>query len=56
MAVRAPEIDRACAEATELAHAAAVAQAGVITVGEHVEVRPEDARVVTHYFACDHAG
>ena len=56
MAVRAPEIDRACAEATGLAHAAAVAQAGVITVGEHVEVRPEDARVVTHYFACDHAG
>lgn len=56
MAVRAPELDAACAEAVELAHSAAVAQAGVIAVGEHLGTRAEEARVATHYFACDHPG
>lgn len=56
MAVRILELDSACAEAIELARAAAIAQAGVITVGEHQEVVPEDVRVATHYFACEHPG
>ena len=46
------ELDAACAEAVELARAAAVRRAGVLEVGEHVEVYPEDTRVATHLFEC----
>lgn len=53
---RTLELDLACAEAVDLAHDAAVARAGVIGVGEHLECLPEDTRVATHYFGCTHAG
>lgn len=48
------ELDRACAEAIDLARAAAVRRAGVFEVGEHRGVAADDTRVATHYFACDH--
>jgi len=48
------ELDRACAEAVDLARAAAVRRAGVFEVGESRGVVANDTRVATHYFACDH--
>lgn len=50
------ELDKACAEAIDLARAAAVRRAGVIEVGGHVGVVAEGTRVATHHFACDHPG
>ena len=50
------ELDAACADAAELAHAAAVRRAGVFGVGEHVGVVAEGTRVATHYFTCPHPG
>lgn len=50
------ELDQACAEAVELARAAAVRRAGVLEVGEHRSVYPEDVRVATHLFECTHPG
>lgn len=50
------ELDKACAEAIDLARAAAVRRAGVIEVGEHAGVVAEGTRVATHRFACDHPG
>lgn len=47
---RAP--DQLCAEAVELARAAAEEAALPGTVGEHIEAVAEGDRVVTHYFAC----
>ncbi len=44
-------VDRACAEASELARAAALAVAGPGEVGEHLGLDAEDDRVVTHRFA-----
>ena len=48
------ELDAACAQAVEVARAAAVRRAGVFEVGEHLGVTANDIRVATHYFACDH--
>ena len=48
------ELDRACAEAVDLARAAAVRRAGVFEVGEYRGASADDTRVATHYFACDH--
>jgi hypothetical protein len=50
------ELDEACAEAVELAHAAAVRRAGVLEVGEHRGVQADDVRVATHLFDCVHPG
>lgn len=50
------ELDAACAQAVDLARAAAVRRAGVFEVGEHLGVTANDTRVATHYFACDHPG
>lgn len=50
------EVDQACADAVELARAAAVRRAGVIEVGEYRGVIPEDVRVATHLFDCAHPG
>lgn len=50
------ELDRACAEALEVARTAALRRAGVFTVGEHLGVSADDTRVATHYFACEHPG
>lgn len=50
------ELDQACAEAVDLARAAAVRRAGVIEVGEHRNVYAEDVRVATHLFECTHPG
>ncbi|MCD9142957.1 DUF3027 domain-containing protein [Streptomyces albireticuli] len=44
--------DRLCAEAVELARAAAEDAALPGMVGDHVEVAADGDRVVTHYFAC----
>ena len=56
MAVATSEVDKACAEAVEQAHAAAIARSGTIGVGEHLGVRAEDLRVATHLFECTHPG
>lgn len=53
---RAPELDKACAEAVDVARAAAERRAGVMTVGEHLGVMAEDTRVATHLFAVEHPG
>ncbi len=49
-------LDSACAGAVELARSAAERRSGVLEVGAHIGVEPEDTRVVTHYFTCDHPG
>jgi hypothetical protein len=47
---RAPTVDEACAQAIDLARAAAVATADLGSVGEHLTVQADDDRVVTHLF------
>ncbi len=56
MAVKAPELDVACADAVELARVTAERRCGVMGVGEHLGVGVEDTRVATHYFAVEHPG
>ena len=56
MPARTLEVDRACADAVDLARAAAEAHADVLSVGEHLGVVGEDVRLATHYFACTHPG
>lgn len=46
------EPDQACAEAVDLARAAAEDVAGAASVGRHVGVFAESERVVTHLFEC----
>ncbi|MER6217969.1 MULTISPECIES: DUF3027 domain-containing protein [unclassified Streptomyces] len=53
---RTPAPDRLCAEAVELARAAAEEAAYPGAVGEHVSVVAEGDRVVTHLFECKEAG
>ncbi|MEV4743707.1 DUF3027 domain-containing protein [Streptomyces sp. NPDC049555] len=48
--------DRLCAEAVELARAAAEEAAAPSTVGDHVQVTADGDRVVTHHFACHDPG
>jgi hypothetical protein len=50
------ELDEACAQAVELARAAAVRRAGVLEVGEHRGVQADGVRVATHLFGCRHPG
>jgi Protein of unknown function (DUF3027) len=47
---RAAVLDEACAQAVDLARAAAAELAGPEGVGEHVGVQADDERVVTHLF------
>ncbi|GAA2307054.1 DUF3027 domain-containing protein [Actinomadura luteofluorescens] len=49
---RTPAVDSACAEAVDLAREAAEDTAGQTRVGEHLGLRAEGDRVVTHYFVC----
>ncbi len=49
-------LDSACAEATELALAAAEDVAGIGRVGAHLGVVAEGERIVTHYFAARERG
>ncbi len=56
MAVKAPELDQAVADAVDVARKAAERRCGMMGVGEHLGVVPEDTRVATHYFAVDHPG
>ncbi|GAA4365890.1 DUF3027 domain-containing protein [Actinomadura sp. NPDC048032] len=49
---RTPAVDSACAEAVDLAREAAEETAGQTQVGEHLGLRAEGDRVVTHYFVC----
>ncbi|MEU8343256.1 DUF3027 domain-containing protein [Spirillospora sp. NPDC048832] len=49
---RTPAVDTACAEAVDLAREAAEDTAGAAQVGDHLGLRAEADRVVTHYFAC----
>ncbi|WP_326722332.1 MULTISPECIES: DUF3027 domain-containing protein [unclassified Streptomyces] len=48
--------DRLCAEAVDLARAAAEEAAAPGVVGEHVELVSEGDRVVTHFFECKEMG
>ena len=54
--IKSPELDPACAEAVDLARTAAEGRADVASVGEHLGVIAEGARVATHYFKVDHPG
>jgi hypothetical protein len=49
---RQAEPDQACADAVELARAAAEADAGPGQLGKHVGLEVEGDRIVTHQFAC----
>src|SRR5215470_11711405 len=49
---RPREPDQICAEAVDLARAAAAEVAGAGQVGEHVGADADGDRVVTHLFAC----
>src|SRR5262249_40794079 len=49
---RKPEPDEICAQAVDLARAAAPDMAGPDRVGEHIGADAEGDRVVTHLFAC----
>ena len=49
---RTPAVDAACAEAVDLAREAAEDTARPQPVGEHLGLRAEGDRVVTHYFEC----
>jgi hypothetical protein len=49
---RARELDEACADAVDLARAAAEQEAGPGLVGQHLGVEPDGDRVCTHLFAC----
>ena len=49
---RKPEPDEICAQAVDLARAAAVELAGAGHVGDHVGADAEADRVVTHLFDC----
>jgi hypothetical protein len=53
---RRPKADPACAEAVELARAAAVETAGPDQVGSHQGSQAEADRVVTHFFDCSSRG
>ncbi len=45
-------MDEACAQAVDLARDAATDLAGSVSVGEHLGLRADDDRVVTHLFDC----
>ncbi|TYK49685.1 DUF3027 domain-containing protein [Actinomadura decatromicini] len=49
---RTPAVDTACAEAVDIAREAAADTASPGQVGEHLGLRAEGDRVVTHYFEC----
>ncbi len=49
-------VDSVLAKAVDLARAAAQEVATANSVGDHLEVLPEDDRVATHYFACADPG
>ena len=53
---RSDKPDSVCAEAVDLARAAAEAEAGVMGVGEYLGCSAEGERVVSHHFACPHPG
>ncbi|MFF8918934.1 DUF3027 domain-containing protein [Streptomyces sp. NPDC015032] len=53
---RTPVPDRLCAEAVDLARAAAEEAAAPGVVGEHVGLVSEGDRVVTHFFECQEPG
>ena len=48
--------DAACLAAVELARSAAVEEAGVMGVGEHLGAHADGDRVVSHFFSCPHPG
>jgi hypothetical protein len=50
---RTPAVDAACADAVELARAAAEETARPLPIGEHLGLQSEGDRVVTHFFACE---
>ncbi len=49
---RAAVLDEICAQAVDLARAAALEMAGADGVGDHVGMQADGERVVTHLFAC----
>jgi hypothetical protein len=48
--------DPQCLAAVDLARAAAEETAGAMGVGEHLGTHADEERLLTHYFACTHAG
>jgi len=52
----ANKLDAVAAEAVDVAFQAAVAEAGLEQVGDHLGVHAEGERLVTHFFACLHPG
>jgi len=50
------EIDRACAEAVDLARDAALRRSGVFGVSDYLGASADGVRMVTHYFGCPHPG
>jgi Protein of unknown function (DUF3027) len=53
---RSKKADEVCADAVDLARAAAVDVAGSGQVGDHLGCDAEEDRVVTHYFGCSSRG
>lgn len=53
---RTPVLDSACAEAVELALAAAEDVAGIGNVGEHLGIQSDGERVATHFFEARERG
>jgi len=53
---RTPVLDTACAEAVDLALAAAEDVAGIDGVGEHLGMTADGERIVTHYFTARERG
>ncbi|HEU5353129.1 MAG TPA: DUF3027 domain-containing protein [Actinocrinis sp.] len=53
---RTPVLDQACAEAVDLAFAAAEDVAGIGKVGDHQGATADGERTVTHYFAAQERG
>lgn len=53
---RTPVLDAACAEAVDLAFAAAEDVAGIGNVGEHLGLTADGERIVTHYFSARERG
>ena len=53
---RSRKADEACADAVDLARAAAVGAASSGQVGDHLGCDAEEDRVVTHYFGCSSRG
>lgn len=53
---RTIKADAVCLSAVDAAREAAVVEAGVMGVGDHLGTQADDDRVLSHFFACPHPG